>query len=139
MNRAPSVRATSLAGRLTPDVGAISRRSIPRTVQLERYWRRRARLRRKPVHAPSQGGSVMKVVWRSAVLGALALAVTLAFGTVASAQGPNKCLGGKNKCASKKMQGLLKCYNKAASDVANQDGVFTTCRDKTVCKYDGVT
>jgi hypothetical protein len=37
------------------------------------------------------------------------------------------------------MQGILKCYNKAANDAAKQGAVFTQCHDKAVAKYDGGT
>jgi hypothetical protein len=78
----------------------------------------------------------MRYIARSAVAGAV-VATLLAFGATASAQ--NKCLAGKNKCGSKKMQGILKCYSKAAKDPANQGTVFTDCFNKAVSKYDGGT
>lgn len=76
----------------------------------------------------------MRFISRSAVLGAAALAALLTFGTMSSAQGPNKCLAGKNKCVSKKMQGLLKCHNKAEKVGAVLD---PNCTAKVIAKFDG--
>src|SRR5258706_454286 len=76
----------------------------------------------------------MKHITRSAVVGAVVIATLIAFGAFASAQGPNKCLAAKNKCASKKMQGLLKCHSKAEKIGAAVDG---TCTQKAKDKFDG--
>src|SRR5690242_11038532 len=54
----------------------------------------------------TEGGSVRRVVCRSGAFAAAALVAFLAFGTPAGAVN-SKCVAGKNKCASKKMQGIL--------------------------------
>jgi len=76
----------------------------------------------------------MKIISRSAVLGAAALAALLTIVMTAGAQGPNKCLAGKNKCVSKKMQGLLKCHNKAEKKGLALD---PACTQKVIDKFDG--
>jgi hypothetical protein len=76
----------------------------------------------------------MKYIARSAVAGAVAVATVVAFGAVTSAQGPNKCLAGKNKCASKAMQGKLKCHTVAEHFGA---AVSTACIQKTDDTYTG--
>jgi hypothetical protein len=78
----------------------------------------------------------MTYIARRAVVGASVVAALLAFGAVANAQGPNKCLAGKNKCASKKMQGLLKCHAKAEKDGVPVDPL---CTGKAIGKFDGGT
>jgi len=76
----------------------------------------------------------MRYIARRAAVGAAVVVTLLAFGAVVSAQGPNKCLAGKNKCASKKMQGLLKCHN-----VAEKTGfaLDQACVDKAHSKFGG--
>jgi hypothetical protein len=81
-----------------------------------------------------EGGSVMKVISTSAVLGAAALAALVVFTINAGAQGPNKCLAGKSKCVSKKMKGLLKCHEKAEKTGGNVDPI---CTGKVTDKFDG--
>jgi hypothetical protein len=76
----------------------------------------------------------MKHIARSAVVGAVVVATLIAFGAVTSAQGPNKCLAGKNKCASKQMQGNLKCHNVAEKSGA---AVSAACIQKAQDKYTG--
>src|SRR5712671_3197530 len=76
----------------------------------------------------------MRVLSRSAVLGIPVLAALLVFVATGSAQGPNKCLAGKNKCASKKIAGLLKCHAKAESSGAALD---PNCTQKVTDKFDG--
>ena len=81
---------------------------------------------------------------RSAALGAVAVAVVLAFGlTKAHAQGvpgvsPNKCLSGKTKCVNKKIAGLLKCREKCQKDPAQCGTPQTDCETKVRYKFDGV-
>ena len=81
---------------------------------------------------------------RSAALGAVAVAVVLAFGlTTADAQGvpgvsPNKCLAGKTKCVNKKVAGLLKCREKCQKDPAQCGTPQTDCETKVRYKFDGV-
>ncbi len=76
----------------------------------------------------------MTVVRKSAVLGAVAIAALLVVGTIVGAQGPNKCLAGKNSCASKKAQGLLKCHSKAEKAGTALD---PACTQKVTDKFDG--
>src|SRR6266850_4326120 len=68
------------------------------------------------------------------LIGTAVVGVLLAVAPVASAQGPNKCLAGKNKCASKKAQGILKCWIKAEKDGVPVD---QACVDKARGKFDG--
>jgi hypothetical protein len=58
----------------------------------------------------------------------------IAFGAVTSAQGPNKCLAGKDKCASKEMQGKLKCHTTAEKTGL---AVSATCIQKADDKHTG--
>jgi len=76
----------------------------------------------------------MRVLSRSAVLGIPVLAALLVFVATGSAQGPNKCLAGKNKCASKKIAGLLKCHAKAEKTNTAVDPI---CTQKVTDKFDG--
>lgn len=76
----------------------------------------------------------MRVLSRSAVLGIPVLAALLVFVATGSAQGPNKCLAGKNKCASKKIAGLLKCHAKAEK---TNTAVDPACTQKVTDKFDG--
>ncbi len=77
----------------------------------------------------------MKVMSRSAVLGVATLvSALLVFGSSGNAQGPNKCLAGKAKCATKKMKGLLKCHEKAEKLGLAVDPV---CTQKVIAKFDG--
>jgi hypothetical protein len=71
---------------------------------------------------------------RVASLAAAALLAILVCGTTASAQGPNKCLPGKNKCASKKTQSILKCWIKAEKAGVAVDSV---CISKARAKFGG--
>jgi hypothetical protein len=76
----------------------------------------------------------MRHILRSAVVATVALAALVAFAGNASAQGPNKCLAGKNKCASKKAQGILKCWIKAEKDGVAVDPI---CLSKAKVKFGG--
>jgi hypothetical protein len=76
----------------------------------------------------------MNVMGRSLALGVAVLAVQLAFTTTGNALSPNKCLAGKNKCASKKAQGLLKCHGKAETTGTVLD---PACTQKATDKFDG--
>jgi hypothetical protein len=76
----------------------------------------------------------MRYIATRAVVGAAVVAMLLGFGAVASAQGPNKCLAGKNKCASKKAQGILKCWIKAEKDGVAVDPI---CLSKAKGKFGG--
>jgi hypothetical protein len=67
---------------------------------------------------------------------AAAIATFLAFSTVATAQGPNKCLAAKNKCASRKMQALLKCHSRAEKTGVAVD---PACTQRAMSKFDGGT
>jgi hypothetical protein len=81
---------------------------------------------------------------RRAALGAVAVAVVLAFGlTTVHAQGvpgvdSNKCLEGKTKCVEKKVAGLLKCREKCQKDPLKCGTVQTDCEAKVREKFDGV-
>jgi hypothetical protein len=68
------------------------------------------------------------------VLGIPALVALLVVVTAGSAQAQNKCLAGKNKCASKKIAGLLKCHAKAEKSGTALD---PTCTQKVTDKFDG--
>jgi hypothetical protein len=76
----------------------------------------------------------MKHIPRSALAGAVVSVLLIAFGAITSAQGPNKCLAGKNTCASKEMQGKLKCHNKAETKGTVVD---PACLQKADDKYTG--
>jgi len=76
----------------------------------------------------------MRVLSRSAVLGIPVLAALLVSVATGSAQGPNKCLAGKNKCASKKIAGLLKCHTAAEKAGTALD---PNCTQKVTDKFDG--
>jgi len=66
----------------------------------------------------------------------LALAVMLMQGGLASAQ-QGKCLAGKNKCTSKKGQGLIKCHQLSETPGKTPDPNAGGCMDKVVAKFDG--
>jgi hypothetical protein len=51
--------------------------------------------------------------------------------------GQSKCTAGKLKCASKKLQGLLKCHQLAATPSKSTDPNAGSCIDKVVLKFDG--
>jgi hypothetical protein len=77
----------------------------------------------------------MKIKSRSAVLALVPVAAVLAIVSAGNgAQSPNKCLAGKEGCASKKMAGLLKCHSKAESSGAALDA---SCTQKVTDKFDG--
>ena len=49
----------------------------------------------------------------------------------------SKCNVGKKKCAAKKLQGILKCYQKAETPNKPNDPNAADCITKVVAKYDG--
>ena len=79
----------------------------------------------------------MRKIWKGILMGAVAAAVALVFAPTASAQ--NKCLAGKTKCVNKKVAGLLKCQEKCQKDPLKCGGVETTCQDKVIAKFNGVS
>jgi hypothetical protein len=79
----------------------------------------------------------MNRITKGVGLGAAALAALLVLTTPAGAA-PNKCKAGKNKCVSKKMQGLLKCHIAAEKDgVSVSSPDIQECLGKPAIKFDG--
>ena len=76
----------------------------------------------------------MRLISRGAVL-AVAILASLLFGTVAGAdEGSNSCLAGKNACASKATQGLLRCHITAER---NGTALDPTCTQRATDRFDG--